>query len=237
MKTTKMNSKDIVTALQVLQERVNSLELEVARKDTELHEKNAVIRFLRDECQRYATQNTSVLVAGHSQILPHVPIFDVDENGKQSIHFDYWLQRIQSKLDMDHYLGAARMEYVVSRLGSGPSAYIYKRYQTAEQMLDALNKIYGNTDRKEAARIAYHRLSQEDNDPFPLSWKEFQRLSAVLEMTETMMVHDLYGKLNLGLRKALINDNLDNIEDLGRFCRMEDRKLRAIQALKDSDEQ
>ncbi|TGO08413.1 hypothetical protein BTUL_0210g00060 [Botrytis tulipae] len=232
-----MNSEDVVTALQAMQDRINSLELEFAIKDTELHEKNAVIGFLRDECQIYATQNTTVLVAGHSQILPYVPIFDVDENGKHSIHFDYWLQRMQSKLDMDHYLGAARMEYVVSRLGSGPSAYIYKRYQTAEQMLEALNKIYGNTDRKEAAKIAYHRFSQEDNEPFPQFWKEFQRLSAVLEMTETMMVHDLYGKLNLGLRKALIDVNLDNIEDLGRICRMEDRKLRAMQALKDSDEQ
>ncbi|KAF7899964.1 hypothetical protein EAF00_004300 [Botryotinia globosa] len=236
MKTTKMNSKDIVTALQVLQDRVNSLELEVARKDTELHEKNAVIGFLRDECQGYATQNTTVLVAGHSQILPHVPIFDIDENGKHSIHFDYWLQRMQAKLEMDHYLGAARMEYVVSRLGSGPSAYVYKRYQTAEQMLEALNKVYGNTDRKEAAKIAYHRLFQEDNEPFPLFWKEFQRLGAVLEMTETMMVHDLYGKLNLGLRKALLDVNLDNIEDLGRVCRIKDRKLREMQALKDSDE-
>ncbi|THV49929.1 hypothetical protein BGAL_0172g00060 [Botrytis galanthina] len=231
METTKMNSKDVVTALQVLQDRVNSLELEVARKDTELHEKNAVIGFLRDECQRYATQDTTVLVAGHSQILPHVPIFDLDEHGKPSIDFDYWLQRMQSKLDMDHYLGATRMEYIVSRLGSGPSAYVYKRYQTAEQMLEALNKIYGNTDRRETAEVAYRRLCQKDNEPFPLFWKEFQRLSAVLEMTETMMVHDLYGKLNLGLRKALINVNLDNIEDVGRICRIEDRKLREMQAL------
>ncbi|TGO62845.1 hypothetical protein BOTNAR_0108g00060 [Botryotinia narcissicola] len=236
MKKTKMNSKDIVTTLQVLQDRVNSLELEVARKDTELHEKNAVIGFLQDECQRYATQDTTVLVAEHSQILPHIPIFDVDENAKHSIHFDYWLQRMQSKLDMDHYLGAARMEYIVSRLGSGPSAYVYKRYQTAEQMLEALNKIYGNTDRKEAAKIVYHRLFQEYNEPFPLFWKEFQRLSAILEMTEAMMVRDLYGKLNLGLRKALSDVNPDNIEDLGRICRIEDRKLRAMHALKDCDE-
>lgn len=123
------------------------------------------------------------------------------------------------------------MEYIVSRLGSGPSAYVYKRYQTAEQMLEALNKIYGNTDRRETAEVAYRNLCQKDDGPFPLFWKEFQRLSAVLEMTETMMVHDLYGKLNLRLQKSLIDVNLDNIEDLGRICRMEDRKLRAMQTL------
>ncbi|TGO52132.1 hypothetical protein BCON_0147g00190 [Botryotinia convoluta] len=232
-----MNSKDIDTALQALQDRVNILEREMARKNAELHEKTVVIGFLRDECQRYATQNTTVLVAGHSQILPHVSIFDVDEHGKHSIHFDYWLKRMQSKLDMDHYLGATRMEYVVSRLGSGPSAYVYKRYSTAEQMLEALNKIYGNTDRKDAAEVAYRHLFHRDNEPFPLFWEKFQRISAVLEMTEAMIVHDLYEKLNLRLRKALIDVNLDNIEDLGRICRMEDRKLRAMQALKDLDEQ
>ncbi|KAF7921953.1 uncharacterized protein EAE98_008164 [Botrytis deweyae] len=231
-----MNSKEIVTALQVLQDRVNSLEREMARKNSELHEKNVVIGFLRDECQRYATQNTTVLVAGHSQILPHVPIFDVDEHAKHSIDFDYWLKRMQSKLAMDHYLGASRMEYVVSRLGSGPSAYVDKRYQTAEQMLEALNKIYGNADRKEAAEFAYRHLFQKDNEQFTLFWKEFQRLSAVLEMTEAMMVHDLYGKLNLRLRKALIDVNLDNIEDLGRICRVEDRKLREMEDLEGPDE-
>ncbi|KAF7955692.1 hypothetical protein EAE96_004618 [Botrytis aclada] len=224
----KMNSKDIVTALQALQDRVNSLELEIARKNVELNEKNVVIGFLRDKCQRYATQNTTVLVAGHSQLLPHVPIFDVDEHGKHSIDFHYWRQRMQSKLDMDRYLGDSRMEYVVSRLGSGPTAYVYKRYQTAEQMLEALNKIYGNLNRKDDAEVAYRNLYHMDNEPLLTFWRKFQRLAAILEMTEAMMVHDLYGKLNLRLRKALIEVKLDNIEDWGRTCRIEDRKLRAL---------
>ncbi|KAF5877280.1 uncharacterized protein Bfra_001648 [Botrytis fragariae] len=138
---------------------------------------------------------------------------------------------------MDHYLGASRIEYVVSRLDSGPSACFYKRYQTAEQMFEALNKLFGNTDRKDAADIAYRRLSQKDNESFPLFWETFQRLSAVLEMTEAMMVQGLCGKLNLRLRKALIEVDLDDIEDLGRVCRIEDGRLRAMQALKDPDEQ
>ncbi|KAM0147039.1 hypothetical protein ACHAQE_010043 [Botrytis cinerea] len=163
-----MNRKDMASVLRALKDRVGSLEREITRKDAELHEKNLVIGFLRDECQRYAAQNTTVLVAGHSQILPHVPFFDVDENGKHSIDFFYWRERIQSKLDMDHYLGASRMEYVVSRLGSGPSACVYKRYPTAEQMLEALNKIYGNTDRKDAAEVAYRRFFQKDDESFPL---------------------------------------------------------------------
>ncbi|TGO80883.1 hypothetical protein BPOR_1578g00010 [Botrytis porri] len=224
-----MNRRDIVNTFQALQDRVTSLERKIATKNAELHEKNVVIGFLRDECQKYATQNATVLVAGHSQILPHVPTFDVDKHGKHSVDIDYWLQRMQAKLNMDHYLGASRMEYVVSRLGSGPSAYVDKRYRTAEQILEALYKIYANTDQKEAAENAYRRLCQKDNEPFPLFWKEFQRLSAVLEMTETMMVHDLCGKLNLRLRQALIEVNVDNIEDFGRICRIEDRKLRVMQ--------
>ncbi|TEY57573.1 hypothetical protein BOTCAL_0213g00160 [Botryotinia calthae] len=232
-----MNRKYMVTTLQALQDRVGSLEREISRKDVEIHEKNVVIGFLRDECQRYAAQNTTVLVARHSQILPHVPVFDVDEHGKRSVDFYYWRERMHSKLDMDHYLGASRMEYIVSRLGSGPSAYVSKRYPTAEQMLEALNKIYGNTDRKDAAEVAYRRLFQKDDEPFPLFWKEFQRLSAILEMTETMMVYDLYGKLNLRLRKALIEISFENIEDSGRICRIEDRKLRQMQYLNGPDEE
>lgn len=105
-------------------------------------------------------------------------------------------------------------------------------------MLDkALNKIYVNKYRKDDAEVAYRRLFQKDGELFLLFWKEFQRLGAILEMTETMMVHDLYGKLNLRLRKALIEINFENIEDSGRICRIEDRKLRQMQYLNGPDEE
>jgi hypothetical protein len=85
---------------------------------------------------------------------------------------------------------ALRMSYVESQVGGTASKQLALRlrenavnhYTTAAQMLETLERVYANLDRRFTALMSFQKLYQGRQD-FNTFWAEFQRLSAKLDFS------------------------------------------------------
>lgn len=222
------------------QAKIAELELELVKKDAamkdkiaaleiELVKKDAVIQWLSQKQHQIENQNQVQDPQSEADIsarflptryLPDPPIFEVDRDGDQSIDFDDWKAKIEMKLEADKYTGTMANAYVVSRVGSRAAIHIREKYgESVEEILGALQQVYGNPLQREHVEREYAALRQgEGFGMFETFWTDFKRLATALEKTEEEMLIDLKEKSNKHTKKYFsryeVAPGWDNVREL-----------------------
>lgn len=146
-----------------------------------------------------------------------IPDPEVFTSGVKEPQFKHWLLQIEGKLvaNADHFpTEAQRMTYVQSCVGGDAMGHLAQRlrrdavirFTTAQQMLDCLEAVYGDPNRKKNSRNKYRNLRQGDKD-FNTFWPEFQRLAADLDHNEATLIDDLVHKSHHTIQLQLATGN------------------------------
>ena len=149
-----------------------------------------------------------------SRKLPDPPVFS---DGKEP-NIDHWLAKMRSNLlaNEDHMpTDILRKAYVENRVNGDAMRHMEARlrkgaakpFETAEEMLELLERIYGDPNRKHTAMKALRALHMGSKD-FNSFWSEFQRLSSELDYSPSTLIDELTHKLSLDMKKQLAIGNL-----------------------------
>ncbi|KAF7876792.1 hypothetical protein EAF04_001875 [Stromatinia cepivora] len=188
---------------------IASLQARVAELESEIIGNKAIIAFLSQNQK----QNEQTATALPTRLLPDPPIFEADKNGKHSMDFEDWMNKIQMKIDGDNYKEATRLAYIISRVGIRASVHIReKNFGSADIMLGYLKQVYGNPFRREVAEKKYLELKQEEKiGTFETFWTEFLILATELDVKEEKMMVDFSEKVNSHVKRILRSGG----EDIG----------------------
>jgi len=185
--------------------------------------------------EREGTPTTVGSSSGKSTKLPDAPILT---DGKEP-QFTAWLIQIQGKLDAnaDHYpTEALKISYITTRCGGLAASNIQPRlrrdatkpFRTVNEVLEVLERTFGDPFRKRTARNEFRNLKQGNRD-FNSFWSDFQRLTADMDESEETLVEDLRHKVSIELRTALAADrNTTNLFELAQTCQYIDQELRDV---------
>ncbi|KAJ8064092.1 hypothetical protein OCU04_007927 [Sclerotinia nivalis] len=86
---------------------IASLQARISELEAEIIGNKAIITFLSQN----QTQNDQAATALPTQLLPDPSIFEASKNGKHSLDFEDWMNKIQMKIDGDNYREATRLTY------------------------------------------------------------------------------------------------------------------------------
>jgi hypothetical protein len=169
--------------------------------------------------------------------LPHPPVFI----GTLDPPFEDWLSKIRSKLkaNHDHYpTEDLRMGYVENRVGGTAIKHLAPRlrasatnpYKTSDEMLETLEKVYRDPDRRTTALQEFRKLYQGNRD-FNSFWAEFQRLAAEVDYSPETLIDELRNKVSVDLEYAIITetDPVD-VYALARKCQQYDINIQRLKA-------
>jgi len=221
----------------------NALRTEIAELKEQIQEQQAVIdrqrQRLRDMAARAEREETPTTTASQyekrSTKLPDAPVLT---DGKEP-QFTAWLIQIQGKLEAnaDHYpTEALKISYVATRCGGLAASNIQPRlrrdatkpFHTANEVLEVLERTFGDPFRKRTARNEFRNLKQGNRD-FNSFWSDFQRLTADMDESEETLVEDLRHKVSIELRTALAADrNTTDLFELAQSCQYIDQELRDV---------
>ena len=169
--------------------------------------------------------------------LPDPPVLT---DGKDP-DYDLWARRMKSKLEAnaDHYpTESLRMAYLATRVEGTASLHLAPRmredaknpFNTAEEMIETLKKVFGDPNRRQTAMNDYRKLYQR-NDPFNKYWVEFQRLTAEIGINDDDLVrNDFKEKLHPDLRRALMGVEETDLQKLANKCIGLETELQSIKA-------
>jgi len=223
--------------------KVNSLRIELQELQDQLEDKDATIerqklrlRAAAEAAERETTPTTTgSQYEKRSTKLPDAPILT---DGKEP-QFTAWLIQIQGKLEAnaDHYPSEAlKISYITTRCGGLAASNIQPRlrrdaarpFRTAEEVLDVLERTFGDPFRKRTARNEFRNLKQGNRD-FHSFWSDFQRLTADLEESDETLVEELRHKVSIEIRTALAADrNTTDLFELAQSCQYIDQELRDV---------
>ena len=174
----------------------------------------------------------TVAVHQKSTKLPDPPVLT---DGKEPT-IDHWSQKMRAKLtaNADHYpTEELKMAYLASRAEGTANLHLAPRlrptaankFSTAEEMLEALDRVFGDPHRRQTAMNSFRKLYQKDKD-FNTFWSEFQRLAAELEtMTPEFLLDEFRDKVNTELKKAMVTVDIPDVYELAQKCQEWDRRI------------
>ncbi|ELR03723.1 hypothetical protein GMDG_08938, partial [Pseudogymnoascus destructans 20631-21] len=114
------------------------------------------------------------------------------------------------------------MSYIHSRLGG-----------TAEEILELLEKVFSDPDRRHTAQTEYRKLYQRNNT-FAVFWAEFQRLTTDLDYSEETLLDDLRFKVNQQMQKALVAEvGATTLLEFAKKCMLIDQNIQQIKEQED----
>jgi hypothetical protein len=162
-----------------------------------------------------------------------------EKNPHETVELEDWLAKIRRKLsaNKDHYSTTElQMGYVQNMVGGVAGKHLAPRLRTdavnpfitAEEMLQTLERAYGNPNKKQDASEEFRRLYQ-NNNPFPVFWADFQRLAAETEMPEATQLDELGFRVNADLQQALASVfDIASVYELAQRCITIDAKLQRV---------
>ena len=200
-------------------------ELKEAKRKQEHAERllEVVLRQVRAESPTAAKRSTK---------LPDPPVFT---DGKE-ITIDHWSQKMRAKLaaNADHYpTEELKMAYLASRVEGTANLHLAPRlrytaankFQTAEEMLEALERVFGDPHRRQTAMASFRKLYQGTKD-FNTFWSEFQRLAAELEIiAPDYLLEEFRERVSTELKKAMVTVDIPNVYELAKRCQEWDRRI------------
>lgn len=160
--------------------------------------------------------------------MPDAPMFD---DGKE-VAFEDWRPLIENKLltNADHYPTAThRITYIASRCIGRARKHIGPRmrkgstqpYEDMEDMLDHLEGVFGDPNKKAQAREQYTNLTMNPKDDFGDFLAEFVRLAEEAEQPVQLRKQDLYKKLPRLLQNQVmrwVNKESTSFDKFARNC-------------------
>ena len=233
------------TAYLELEEINAAEEAKVADLEAQLGEKAAVVKHQREQLKEAVLaaaarerEGTPTNVGSHSGKSTKIPDAPILTDGKEP-QFAAWLIQIQGKLEAnaDHYpTEALKITYITTRCGGLAASNIQPRlrrdatkpFRSADELLEALERTFGDPFRKRTARNEFRTLKQGNRD-FNSFWSDFQRLTADMDESEETLVEDLRHKVSVEIRAALATDrNTSNLFALAETCQYIDVELRDL---------
>jgi hypothetical protein len=175
--------------------------------------------------------------AQKSTKLPDPPIFTGDSDPA----IDDWLSKMRSKLraNSDHYpTSDLEMGYVENRVGGTATKHLAPRlrsgsanpFKSAEEMLEVLERIFADPNRRMTALQEFRRLYQGNKD-FNSFWAEFQRLAAEIDYSPETLIDELRNKVSAELERAIITEtDPGNVYALARKCQLYDQNIQKVKA-------
>jgi hypothetical protein len=167
--------------------------------------------------------------------LPDPPIF----TGSTDLGIDDWLSKMKSKLkaNSDHYpTPDLQMGYVENRVGGTAIKHLAPRlrpgsvnpFQSAEEMLEVLERVFGDPNRRMTALQEFRKLYQGNKD-FNSFWADFQRLAAEIDYSPETLIDELRNKVSAELERAIITetDPVD-VYALARKCQLYDQNIQKV---------
>lgn len=233
---TVISHNTLVDQVATLQQRIDHLERVAVNNNTLLSEQEVIIRHLERQRDR-ATHNEERVA--RTIKLPDPPVFT---DGKEPTITD-WLSKMRNKLlaNEDHYVTEAlRKSYVETRVGGTASKHLAPRlrlhaakpFETAEEMLELLETVFGDPHRRNTAMMEFRKLYQRSQD-FNTFWAEFQRLVAELDFTEETLIDELRNRVSHELAEKLITEiNVNSVYDLARKCQLYEQNMKTVKARK-----
>ncbi|ELR05862.1 hypothetical protein GMDG_07635 [Pseudogymnoascus destructans 20631-21] len=101
--------------------------------------------------------------------------------------------------------------------------------QSAEEILQLLEKVFSDPDRRHTTQTEYRKLYQGKNT-FTTFWAEFQRLTAELDYSEETLLDNVRFKINQSLQKALVAEvGTTTLHEFAKKCMLVDQNLQRIQ--------
>jgi hypothetical protein len=164
--------------------------------------------------------------------LPDPPVLT---DGKEPT-IDNWAVKIRTKLsaNADHYpTEALRMAYLASRVDGTANLHLQprlrptavNRFETAEDMIEALDRVFGDPNKQQTAMTNLRKLYQGNKD-FNEFWGEFQRLMAELDtMPKEFFLEEFRMRVSSELKRAMITVDIEDVSELAKKCQEWDRRL------------
>lgn len=171
-----------------------------------------------------------------SSKLPDPEVFNDNTDKK----IEQWMMAIRNKMrgNADYFpTEEQKMQYVMTRIGGQAFEFLAPQcdltaedsFQTVEEMLTALEEVYGDPNKVKTARTQYQKLYQ-NTQTFPLFYAEFRRLASILKYDETVLIDDLLNKVNRQIQDLLIAHDFDTLKEAAARCAIIDRNLQTKNA-------
>lgn len=102
-------------------------------------------------------------------------------------------------------------------------------FAIAIEMLDTLTTAFGDSNRKQMARMKYRTMRQGDRE-FSDFWTEFQRLAAELDHSEETLIDDLIKKCHYTIQQQLATGKEDptSLSQLAKRCQRIELSLKKV---------
>lgn len=134
-------------------------------------------------------------------------------DGKDSVPVEHWLAKMDGKMTANDDLydtPARRMVYVMNCVGGTAFSHVEPRsgknatkpWKDLEEMLACLERVFGDSNRRENAETEFRALRQGGKD-FNTFWAEFQRLAIELDRNDATLISDLTSKLSYEMQRQL----------------------------------
>ena len=137
---------------------------------------------------------------------------DRDDNDYQ---YEDWALRIRDKLNRNanrFHNDQTATVYVISRIDKEASEQILiyrlqdsNYFKNLSMIFDVLHDIYANFERQKTTRLTYKQIKQKKNQSFVKFYIKFMFHDRMLQYSNDYLMLSLKNKINMQLRKALIN--------------------------------
>lgn len=231
--------EELTDGVSQLQEEVTILTDRVQVGKESVRQKQSIITYLEQRGVREGTPGSSVSYTQVNKSIkfPDPPVF-TDGTDPQ---FEDWLLKTRTKLEnnADHFsTEKMQMGYVQSRVGGIALKHLAARFRpdstaaftSTAEIFEALERIYGDPDRRRTATEAFRKLYQ-GSKTFNDFWADFQRYTSEMDITEESKIDELRHKVSFKIQSALVSElNPASVYDLARKCQFIDQNLRSLQA-------
>ena len=114
---------------------------------------------------------------------------------------------------VENRVGSTAIKHLAPRLRSGSA----NPFQLAEEMLEALERVFGDLNRRMTALQEFRKLYQGNKD-FNSFWAEFQRLSTEIDYSLETLIDELRHKVSAELERAIITET-DPVDVYALACK------------------
>lgn len=154
--------------------------------------------------------------------------------------WDNWSLSMIEKFEAnaDHFkTPAAQLAFLFSCLGGEAASHTHAKrlnrsYNTPDDVLIHLRKIYGNPDRERESRRKFNALRQKKDQKFMVFFSDFMRYAGDLAYNETSLMHELEEKVNARLRHAVatLPAEFTTLDGLQEYLHKVDNQFRSEDA-------
>jgi len=97
-------------------------------------------------------------------------------------------------------------------------------FTNAQEVLDAVYRVYGDPNKVKTARREFKHLIQ-GNDTFPTFYAKFSRLASILNYDEAVLLDELESKVSYVIQNQLVGIEFKSLTSMSTRCALIDQNL------------